>query len=521
MPGMRGRETELFQGYTGQISIDADAMLLSRRGFAAKVAGLGADDRRIPLASVTSVGFTPASRVTNGSLRLGVNGAEPPAESDAVNSPSAVVFTWQQREPFERLHGWLLTVVERNRSLGLVPQTGQSFSGASGGDEQHEYDPSEGGAPGASWDTGAAAPHDPRPRSDNQLDPTHSPSGSADADRGPERSTAAISMPNWYPDPTGRFQFRYWDGAAWTQHVARDGTPYSDPLGQPAAVEVGTQVAPVETAVVRAIAEPEGEPKKPGMFARMRDERQAKAAGRDEFETLAMQAAYGDPAAVAALPEVLAHARTLYRSGALEKKLWDTMAVAVRSVIHDDLLSLEEEQRLHRLGEILGTPVQALEQRDYPLFEELVIAGINAGRLPRLDSPGMILKPGEVAYASFAASLMKEQAVRQFRAGTSSVSVPLGGGIRYRVGGIRGRSVVVGSEIVVQDTGELFITSQRALYTGQARTLEFRNDRLVGLEQYTDGLRLNVSNRQTASLFRMKSPSIAAALISASVAHNR
>ena len=102
--------------------------------------------------------------------------------------------------------------------------------------------------------------------------------------------------------------------------------------------------------------------------------------------------------------------------------------------------------------------------------------------------------------------------------GTSSVSVPLGAGIRYRVGGVRGRSVVVGSELIVQDAGGLHVTNQRVVFTGTAKTLEFRNDRMVGLEQFNDGLRLSVSNRQTASLFKLATPSIAAALITASVA---
>jgi len=115
---------------------------------------------------------------------------------------------------------------------------------------------------------------------------------------------------------------------------------------------------------------------------------------------------------------------------------------------------------------------------------------------------------------------MRERAVREFRGGSQSVSIPLGGRVRYRVGGVRGRSVVVGTELVVQDVGTLTVTNQRAMFTGRTKTLEFRNDRLVGLEQFTDGLRLNVSNRQTASLFKIRHPSIAAALITASVARN-
>ena len=34
---------------------------------------------------------------------------------------------------------------------------------------------------------------------------------------------AAVSPPAWHPDPSGRFQFRWWDGSEWTSHVATNG----------------------------------------------------------------------------------------------------------------------------------------------------------------------------------------------------------------------------------------------------------------------------------------------------------
>lgn len=34
----------------------------------------------------------------------------------------------------------------------------------------------------------------------------------------------------WHPDPTGRHQFRYWDGSTWTEHVANNGMTATDPL---------------------------------------------------------------------------------------------------------------------------------------------------------------------------------------------------------------------------------------------------------------------------------------------------
>lgn len=322
----------------------------------------------------------------------------------------------------------------------------------------------------------------------------------------------------WYPDPTGRNELRYWDGSAWTDHVANRGQQKIDPLVTAPRVKESYSMA-VEPASSSAVA-PAVTDDKRGVFARVLESRRAKAVGRDEFESVALRAAVGDVEAIAALPAAVANARKLYRAGALEKKLWDTMAVAVRSVIDDDVLSVEEEEHLHRLGDVLGTPVQAMEHKNYELFEELVIAGINDGRFPHLPNPGMMVKRGEEAYGSFNAALMKEQAVREYRSGSSSVSIPLGGGVRYRVGGTRGRSVVIGTELVVQDTGLLYVTNQRVVFAGSAKTLEFRNDRVVSLEQFSDGLRLSVSNRQAASLFRTTSPSVAAALITASISQN-
>lgn len=45
-------------------------------------------------------------------------------------------------------------------------------------------------------------------------------------------SAAAPSVAaGWYPDPTGRFEQRYWDGSQWTADVANAGTAYRDPGG--------------------------------------------------------------------------------------------------------------------------------------------------------------------------------------------------------------------------------------------------------------------------------------------------
>ena len=56
----------------------------------------------------------------------------------------------------------------------------------------------------------------------------------ADSEPVSEPATQVVQQVNttpagWYPDPSGRFELRYWNGTAWTEHVARGGQQYTDP----------------------------------------------------------------------------------------------------------------------------------------------------------------------------------------------------------------------------------------------------------------------------------------------------
>jgi hypothetical protein len=46
----------------------------------------------------------------------------------------------------------------------------------------------------------------------------------------PTPVAAAATPANWYADPTGRHELRYWDGTAWTEHVSDSGTQATDPV---------------------------------------------------------------------------------------------------------------------------------------------------------------------------------------------------------------------------------------------------------------------------------------------------
>jgi hypothetical protein len=47
---------------------------------------------------------------------------------------------------------------------------------------------------------------------------------------GPPIYPTAAPPPGWHPDPSGRHQHRYWDGARWTEHISNGGVAGTDPV---------------------------------------------------------------------------------------------------------------------------------------------------------------------------------------------------------------------------------------------------------------------------------------------------
>jgi uncharacterized protein YxjI len=60
--------------------------------------------------------------------------------------------------------------------------------------------------------------------------------------------TTPSVLPGWYPDPAGRHEYRYWDGALWTDQVASHGRQGVDPV-HGAAPKMPTVNRPTEKVV--------------------------------------------------------------------------------------------------------------------------------------------------------------------------------------------------------------------------------------------------------------------------------
>jgi hypothetical protein len=102
---------------------------------------------------------------------------------------------------------WLHAFIRHSGRVAVAPYPGMS--------------PDEATAPAASASTPAATP----------ASPFGTGNVGAPAQSTPTGGGASVPNPpaNWYKDPSGRHELRYWNGSAWTEHVADGGRQSIDP----------------------------------------------------------------------------------------------------------------------------------------------------------------------------------------------------------------------------------------------------------------------------------------------------
>jgi hypothetical protein len=134
-----------------------------------------------------------------------------------------------------------------------------------------------------------------------------------------------------------------------------------------------------------------------------------------------------------------------------------------------------------------------------------------------LDNAHIITQKGEVVHAETEAELMKEVTLREFRGGYRGFSFRVAKGVTYRTGWGRGHSVVVGTNLVAEDSGLLALTSKRAVFVGSRKTVELPYSKLINLGIFSDGVQFHMGNRTQAPLFKVENGDVIGATVNAAV----
>jgi uncharacterized Zn finger protein (UPF0148 family) len=252
--------------------------------------------------------------------------------------------------------------------------------------------------------------------------------------------------------------------------------------------------------------------------ARENEARRKREEARGEYRELLENLATSPSEVTTLVPKLKTTAETAALSEGEARKLHSAAfrAVALK-FLEDDILSEQEEHSLFEVSEVFGITQQSFVTDYSDLFYRLVIARLNDGRLPELADPHIIAKKGEVVHAETQAALMKEVTLREFRGGYSGFSFRIAKGVRYHVGGARGRSVVTGTKLVTGDVGFLSVTSRRTVFVGSKKTVDLPYSKLVNLNVFTDGIQFHMENRTTAPLFKVENGEVIAATVNAAV----
>jgi hypothetical protein len=242
-------------------------------------------------------------------------------------------------------------------------------------------------------------------------------------------------------------------------------------------------------------------------------EKQASEDAQSEYTRFLNVLANGTPEQVRARLKALkaADAASSLSSRQRKKLADEAFHTYTDAVLADDVLTPDEEETFLDVCDAVG--IELLPNSD--LFFRLAIAKVNDGRLEAISNPHLMTKKNEAVHLEMVAGPMKEVSLREFRGGSAGFSFRIAKGVRYRAGSFRGRSVIVGTELQVADSGPLAVTSSRVVFLGQRKTMEVPYSKLVGVEVFEDGIRFSASNRQNAPLFKLENGEIVAATVNA------
>lgn len=114
-----------------------------------------------------------------------------------------------------------------------------------------------------------------------------------------------------------------------------------------------------------------------------------------------------------------------------------------------------------------------------------------------IEGVNIILQEGEKLHFNCFTSLLEERSVR----------VSYGGAVRVvkgvYVGGSQGQSH---GELKKVDSGYLTLTNKRLIFNGELRNIEFKLNKIVSVEEFSDAIEIGASNRNKIATFIINEP---------------
>ena len=146
-----------------------------------------------------------------------------------------------------------------------------------------------------------------------------------------------------------------------------------------------------------------------------------------------------------------------------------------------------------------------------------IIQSWERGEVPRKDCGGLVLQKGEVCHWEEGAGLRVQRTKREYVGSYKSVSVPLGHGVRFKVGGFKGHPIDH-TELEDGGTGVLHITNQRVCFTSLQRAVSIPFKKMVSVGGFENGFIVQTSNEKKPGIFVVRHPELTTHLLNLAAA---
>lgn len=116
---------------------------------------------------------------------------------------------------------------------------------------------------------------------------------------------------------------------------------------------------------------------------------------------------------------------------------------------------------------------------------------------------GLILQKGEECYLCISAQLMEERVVsRNYQGGHSGVNIRVAKGIRFNVGGHKGKMVSQTGLVLVSD-GYFIVTNKRVVFSGERKTVTTPIIKLIDVHITNNGIIYSVDGKAKSIIIQM------------------
>lgn len=177
----------------------------------------------------------------------------------------------------------------------------------------------------------------------------------------------------------------------------------------------------------------------------------------------------------------------------------------IAQVSLDGRLDDEEQRELQELADRLGLSQADVASTTGNLWKLKLMADVEKGNLPTADDVPILLPAGEICHFEWPADLFEERKKTRMVGGSTGFSIPLGKGVRWRVGAFAGQPVT-SVDTVRADSGSLYVTNKRVIFSGATKNVTYPIKKIVAVTPASDSIRFVKENDKTPKTFSLGEP---------------